>query len=220
MMLIPSRPRLGGLLLLPILCIALAARGDGPGDNHPENVRRMPKPGIELPAAERASITAAIADLDAAIAPLASSTEPQVQELLPDVLIHAEAVRTALEFDEFFNPKEFDAARELLAEGKTRASELAAGRAPWTTQTGLVVRGYRSRIDGSIQHYGLVIPPGYVPGPLRWRLDLWFHGRGETLSELAFLGADPEDPYEPRRTAAGVARSWSAHRLGRSRAGP
>jgi len=27
-----------------------------------------------------------------------------VQEFLPDVLIHAEAVRTALEFDEFFNP--------------------------------------------------------------------------------------------------------------------
>jgi hypothetical protein len=90
----------------------------------------MPKPGIELPAAERASITAALAELDAAIAPLASSTDPLVQELLPDVLIHAEAVRTALEFDEFFNPKEFDVARELLAEGKTRASELAAGRAP------------------------------------------------------------------------------------------
>jgi dienelactone hydrolase len=187
MMLIPSRPRLCGLLLLPILCIALAARGDGPGDNHPENVRRIPKPGIELPTAERAALTAALAELDAAIALLASSTDPQVQELLPDVLIHAEAVRTALEFDEFFNPQEFAAARELLAEGKTRASELAAGRAPWTTQTGLVVRGYRSRIDGSIQPYGLVIPPGYVPGPWRWRLDLWFHGRGETLSELAFL---------------------------------
>src|SRR5439155_957363 len=79
------------------------------------------------------------------------------------------------------------AALELLDEGKQRAADLATGRAPWTTQSGLVVRGYRSKIDHSIQPYGLVIPPNYVPGPWRWRLDLWFHGRGETLSEVNFL---------------------------------
>jgi hypothetical protein len=36
-------------------------------------------------------------------------------------------------------------------------------------------------------------------------------------------GDDPEDSHTPRRTtriAAGVARSWPAHRLGRARAGP
>jgi len=35
-------------------------------------------------------------------------------------------------------------------------------------------------------------------------------------------GADPEDPHAPRRTArtaADLARSWAAHRLGRTRAG-
>ena len=36
--------------------------------------------------------------------------------------------------------------------------QLAAGKAPWTTATGLVVRGYRSKIDGSVQPYGLVVP--------------------------------------------------------------
>lgn len=77
MKLFPQRPRLRGPFLLPILCVALVARGDGPGDNQPENVRRIPKPGIELPAAERESITAGLAELDAAIAPLASSTPDQ-----------------------------------------------------------------------------------------------------------------------------------------------
>src|SRR4029079_9384147 len=50
---------------------------------------------------------------------------------------------------------------------------------------GLVVRGYVSRIDRSVQPYGLVIPANYQGAPTR--LDIWLHGRGEKLSELAFL---------------------------------
>ena len=53
------------------------------------------------------------------------------------------------------------------------------GRAPWTTATGLVVRGYVSKIDKSVQPYGLVIPASFTPDR-KWRLDTWFHGRGET----------------------------------------
>ena len=77
------------------------------------------------------------------------------------------------------------------------------GRAPWTTATGLVVRGYISKIDHSVQPYGLVIPPSYSPtAPHRWRLDAWFHGRNETLSEVNFL-ADRErsvGEWAPRDT--------------------
>ena len=42
-------------------------------------------------------------------------------------------------------------------------------------------------------------------------------------TSCARAGDDPEDSHTPRRTtriAAGVARSWPAHRLGRARAGP
>ena len=57
---------------------------------------------------------------------------------------------------------------------------------------GLVVRGYISKIDRSVQPYGLVVPASYSPtAPHRWRLDAWFHGRNETLSEVNFL-ADRE----------------------------
>jgi pimeloyl-ACP methyl ester carboxylesterase len=55
-------------------------------------------------------------------------------------------------------------------------------------ETYSVIGGYRSKIDGSYQPYGLVIPAGMSPSDKRpRRLDLWFHGRGEKLSEVAFL---------------------------------
>jgi len=57
-----------------------------------------------------------------------------------------------------------------------------------TTAAGLVARGYVSKIDGSVQPYGLVVPSSYRPGtPYQHRLDAWFHGRGENLSELNFI---------------------------------
>src|SRR6185436_1558193 len=88
----------------------------------------------------------------------------------------------------FFKPAEIGAAKTLLAQGEERAAQLAEGKAPWTTATGLVVRGYISKIDKSVQPYGLVMPVSYSPSaPRRWRLDTWFHGRSETLSEVNFL---------------------------------
>lgn len=180
-----NRARIASLLLL--FAAAQTAFADGPKDNDPAEVRRIPKLGVELPADVETKLKAALAELDDLVAPLTKRKDAKTQELLPDVLIYSEAVRTALEFQEFFDLKETAVALELLAEGKQRARDLAEGRAPWTTQSGLVVRGYRSKIDHSIQPYGLVIPESYAPGTWKRRLDLWFHGRGETLSEVNFL---------------------------------
>src|SRR4029079_2268634 len=90
--------------------------------------------------------------------------------------------------NEFFAVAEITHAKELLAEGHGRAEQLAKGEAPWTKTTGLVVRGYVSKIDGSVQPYGLVIPESYTPiGGHKFRLDVWLHGRSENLSEVNFL---------------------------------
>jgi pimeloyl-ACP methyl ester carboxylesterase len=159
--------------------------------------KSIPPPGIHVPDAGRAELKAALARLDAAIAPLAKNP------LLPDVLIYREAVRFALDYDEFYKASEIAGARRLLAEGEARAAALAAGQAPWATATGLVVRGYVSKIDGSVQPYGLVVPPSYSPNaPHRWRLDLWYHGRGDTLTQIAFLTGREKSPGEftPRDT--------------------
>jgi dienelactone hydrolase len=48
-----------------------------------------------------------------------------------------------------------------------------------------------------VQPYGLVVPASYRPGEARQhRLDCWFHGRGETLSELAFILGRQSSPGE------------------------
>ncbi len=176
------------------LCFAVAAlcvaplRADGPADNNPETVRRVPLLGVEVPAPVREELTKGLTELKQAIAALEANPNPRVKALLPDVIIFHRAVSDALEFREFFNEKELPSATELLKQGLERAKQLAAGQAPWTEQTGLIVRGYVSKIDGSVQPYGLIVPESYVArGTQRHRLDLWFHGRGETLSEVNFL---------------------------------
>jgi len=160
-------------------------------------IKPVPAIGIEVPAADRAELEAGLAHLRASIDKL--KTGP----LLPDVLIYHEAVRYALQYNEFFKPAEIAAAKTLLQQGEARAAQLAEGQAPWTTATGLVVRGYVSKIDKSIQPYGLVVPPSYSPtAPHRWRVDAWFHGRDEALSEVNFLTGRQRSPGEftPRDT--------------------
>ncbi|MFM8470655.1 MAG: prolyl oligopeptidase family serine peptidase, partial [Limisphaerales bacterium] len=58
----------------------------------------------------------------------------------------------------------------------------------------LVVRAYQSKIDGSIQPYGLVVPPNFAPGGAPLRLDFWAHGRGEKLTEMSFIDGRHKSP--------------------------
>ena len=166
---------------------------DGPADNIAAQVRRIPKLGIEVPADVANGLTQGLDELDALIKPLRDN--PKAAAYLPDVLIYHKAVHDALKYQEFFDAKELPVAKELLAEGKERAQALAEGKMPWLEQTGPVVRGYVSKIDGSVQPYGLVIPANLRKNfPHKWRLDFWFHGRGENLSELNFMQDRRKNP--------------------------
>ena len=181
-----------GLAVLPM-------RADGPADNLPDKVRRVPPPGIVLAETVRAELTDGAAQLgreiEAARGELKS--RPALLELLPDVEIYQRAVHDALAYDEFFKTNEVVVARNFLQQAADRLAQLREGRAPWTTATGLVVRGYVSRIDGSVQPYGLVVPASYQPNAAHaHRLDFWFHGRGETLSELDFINGRQRSPGE------------------------
>jgi hypothetical protein len=183
------------LTTLTILGMAVLAWGDGPQDNLPEAVRRIPKAGIDVSPETRAELERGLADLQAAIDRLEAKHDARTSELLPDVQVFAKAVHDALAYQEFFVPQELAKARNLLREGQGRAQSLEQGSAPWTTQAGLVVRGYVSRIDGSVQPYGLVVPASYpAQATGRVRLDVWFHGRGETLSEVNFLDEHMRQP--------------------------
>lgn len=190
---------LAGFLVLTVTRV----RADGPADNNPQTVRRVPNLGVEVSAEIRQEFEGALKSLGEQIEQLRARPDARIAELLPDVEIFSRAVGDALTYQEFFDAKEFESARQLLAEGRERAANLAQGRAPWTTQPGLVVRGYVSRLDGSVQPYGLVVPESYTPTTAgRYRLDIWFHGRGETLSEVNFLQSRRTQPgqFAPRDT--------------------
>jgi hypothetical protein len=192
---IKELPEKGGMMMKQALLLATIlgvlpaiALGDGPKDNLPDQVRRIPALGVEVPAADRAELERGLKALQASIDQLKSRKDASTKRLLPDVQIFHSAVQDALEYQEFFVAGDIGRGKSLLKTGQERADQLLAGKSPWTTQTGLVVRGYVSRIDGSVQPYGLVVPASYTPATSgRYRLDLWFHGRGEPLSEVNFL---------------------------------
>src|SRR5438477_11702284 len=174
-----------------VVLLTLSALADGPADNLPDKVRPVPRKGASIAASDRQELEDGIARLGSEIDALRSQfkTKPSQLALLPDVQIFHNAVRYASRYDEIFNPtNEVPAAKSFIKQGLERAAQLREGRPLWLSATGLVVRGYVSKLDDSVQPYGLVVPTSWNPGTAhRFRLDLWFHGRGEELSELNFL---------------------------------
>ncbi|MEO2014383.1 MAG: prolyl oligopeptidase family serine peptidase [Fuerstiella sp.] len=176
------------LPLLSIVALSSPSSADGEKDNHPENVRQVPRAGIVVPIEREAALRSGLISLQQKIGRLTQAKDVRTKDLLPDVMIFERAVQCALDYNEFFSPKDLDKADQLLAEGSSRADQLISGKADWPNQSGLVVRGYISRIDHTVQPYGLVMPKTYAFNhSVPTRCDLWFHGRGENLSEVNFL---------------------------------
>ena len=120
-----------------------------------------------------------------------------LESLAGEILVFPRAVELAIEFGQFYKPSDPEVASELLDEAASRLQVVEQGGS-WAEVVGLgsgqsrrlLIGGYQSKIDGSYQPYGLVVPSGLDRDDLRpRRLDLWFHGRGETLSEVSFLSS-------------------------------
>jgi pimeloyl-ACP methyl ester carboxylesterase len=157
----------------------------------------IPPVGVAVPEADQRQLRTGLTRLAARIEALKSNPH------ITDVKIFQKAVQYALEGNEFFTAEDIFRGKELLRIGNERMTSLEHGDAPWTRATGLVVRGYVSKIDGSVQPYGLVVPDSFAPErPHAWRVDAWFHGRGETLSEIGFLWDRIHNPgqFTPRDT--------------------
>ncbi len=191
----PTTVRPFAFLLLFILTVSLPA----------QEKRRLPPPGIPVPEAERKELESGLKQLTQEILSLRQQEKygSFIKRILPDVEIFHKAVDWALRHDEFFKKREFLEAKELLATGLERAKYLKQGKMPWAYKNGLIVRGYRSRIDDSVQPYGLVIPDSWsMISSREWRLDFWLHGRGNTLTELRFISDRLKKPgqFTPKDT--------------------
>ena len=124
--------------------------------------------------------------------------------LFADAAVYGKAVAWALRHPEEFYTEDYaQNAYKALEVAKQRLTALEGGTTPWTHDKGYVVRAYRSRVDGSLQPYGLLIPESYNGEPAR--LDVWLHGRGGTLTEVSFIAA--HDPAFPHDDALSVPRS-------------
>lgn len=137
--------------------------------------RTIPPKGIELPEMDRSRLESRLDKLQAAN-----------EASDPDIAVYLKAVRYALDNDEFYHPREIGWAGELLDHAEARIQDLQNGKQPWRKQRGLVVRGYRSKLDGSAQPYGLVIPEKLdLNKPVT--LYVWLHGRGDKTTDLQFI---------------------------------
>jgi len=173
------------LLFVAALSCALAV-----ADDWQPIARQLPPPGIEISAAQRDQLQAGLDRLEKRIAESKEKSGkeagPSDRDLLADVEIFAKAVALALRNTEFYRPQDVAVAEQHLDSAAQRLDEMAAGPGSWTTARGLVVRGYRSRIDDAVQPYGLVIPENLDqsrPVPLY----VWLHGRNDKLTDLAFI---------------------------------
>lgn len=182
-------PRRLSLTFAAFALMTTPTLADGLGDNSSTSVRRVPKLGITVSAEVRKELEDGLADLKKQYDLISNRDNPAVRELLPDILVCHKAVHDALTYQEFFADNEVEKARELLKLGKERATAAISKKPTWPGQSGLVVRGYVSKIDGSVQPYGLVVPETVAgrPSSGKYRLDVWCHGRGEVLSEVNFL---------------------------------
>ena len=148
---------------------------------------KSPPAGIAIAEKDKAELLAGGRKLQAEVEALKKpgALAPEVAAYVPDVEIFPKAVLFVVELNEIYSTKQVADARNLLKVGNERLADLKAGKTPWRTATGQVVRGYRSKIDGSVQPYGLIIPEDRPAKD--GRLDIWLHGRSDVLTELVFL---------------------------------
>ncbi len=110
------------------------------------------------------------------------------RQRLADVAVFAKAVEWQLRHGEFPKKGYADQASAALQIGNFRADKLSEGKAPWERQEGASIRGYWSRVDGSVQPYALRLPKGVDPdGVDRWPLYVKLHGRANDMNETNFI---------------------------------
>lgn len=202
--------RIASLILPVILLVAATATAEP----FPPIARRLPPQGIVIPPEVKSELTERVAGIRARLAKLPKDFADK-----PDIEIYAKAIDLALHFGEFYNAKHFDVARSALATANQRLDEIEKhGAGSWQSARGLIVRGYRSRIDQSAQPYGLEIAEGIDlknPAPLV----VWLHGRGDQQTDLHFIQERANKKGQFQIPGAIVVHPFGRHCLGFKSAG-
>ena len=171
--------------------------------------KRLPPEGIVLPEKQLEELTKLTKELRRLLS-VAIEKSTDADAWRADVEVFVRAVELALEQNLFYGPKDADAAVRALQIGLQRLDAVAAGTrglkllAIGTGAKGegrTLAGGFVSKIDGSVQPYGLVLPELNIETEKsKYRLDVWLHGRGDTNTEIPFLleRLDRMGEYAPR----------------------
>jgi len=129
------------------------------------------------------------------------SRDRHAQRWVADVAVYSKAVSWILRHDEFYKPVYVKQAQAALKTGIARAHLLQAGEHPWNLQTGTSIRGYLSRVDGSVQPYALTLPANVDPkSGKRWPLYVKLHGRAGQMNEVNFIARHDGKPLPSGQT--------------------
>ena len=157
---------------------------------------------------QRAAIEAKCMALDEAIAELVADGQLS-DDRLADVAVFHKAADWIVRHDEFFEEGSARWTIEAIDRGLDRVEAIRDGQRPWETSSGGVVRGYRSKVDGSIQPYAVERPEG-LDRSERVRLDVVLHGRNARLNEVRFI-----HDHDGKAATAGIDGRIVLHVYGR-----
>ncbi len=148
-------------------------------------------------AAELAEIEGKSAELGKALEAVRArlGDGPGARDAVADVEVCRKGAEWAVRYGEFFEGRDVARVVKVLGRGMERARALLEGRAPWAEASGGTVRGFRSRVDGSVQPYAVIVPGGKPgDGDDRLRLDVVLHGRDARIQEARFFDAHDGKP--------------------------
>ena len=174
--------------------------------------KQLPPKGIDVEFEALVQLTRRVKEARGRLSKAANdSADGDVWRSDVDVLLRA--VSLAVEQDLFFKKNQIRDAQRLIDEAERRIEAAIAGDrglvllgydATKDAQPQPLVGGFVSRIDGSVQPFGIVVPRGYVQADKATpsRLDVWLHGRGDTKTEVPFLTERMAKPgmYTPKET--------------------
>ena len=156
---------------------------------------QLPPAGIAIDPALRQTLVDRVRKIQTKIDETAKHSS-DAASWVPDVEVLVRAIRLALEQNLFYKESDAEFASTLLDDATRRLSAVQRdvrglallGLADAVQdQPQLLVGGFRSSIDDSVQPYGLVIPANYLDEGVATRVDVWLHGRGDTKTEVPFL---------------------------------
>jgi len=196
---------------------------DGTTDNQDAQVRRIPPIGVDLKPADRDELLQAVAEIERSLpvsqTPSSLNTDSDKVDWWNDIQVVSRAIKLTVEGQQFTKDTEIDQAKKLLVLARERIEELKSSAASqpgyvptWAKQSGRIIAGHRSRLDDSVQPFGLWVPEGATITPKQARrLDIWLHGRDENVSEVTFLYRrwTSDSPYLPED--AFVLQPWGRY---------